>query len=188
MTDRDSAAVVAWAKDLAGTHLAEMPRRWRHTQAVASKAQHVAIAALTSSEDQEALVAAAWLHDVGYDPKVAETGFHPLDGARLVEAAGRPRVAALVAHHSGAAVEAALRGLADELAAFPDERSAVTGALTYCDLTTGPDGQDMSVDQRLDDIEARYGLDHVVTRAVRAAEPALRAAVARTEQRLDTQS
>ena len=188
MADRDSAAVVAWAQDLAGTHLAGMPRRWQHTKAVASKARSIATAALTSAGDQEALVAAAWLHDVGYGPEVAETGFHPLDGARLVEAAGRPRVAALVAHHSGAASEAELRGLAGELADFPNEQSAVTDALTYCDLTTGPDGQDMTVDERLDDIEARYGPDHVVTRAVRAAEPALRAAVARTAQRLEVQA
>jgi hypothetical protein len=31
-------------------------------------------------------VAAAWLHDIGYAPAIAEsgTGFHPLDGARYL--------------------------------------------------------------------------------------------------------
>ena len=188
MTDRGNAAVVAWAESLARTHLAAMPRRWRHTRAVAAKALRVAATAFVTTDDEEALVAAAWLHDVGYGAEVSATGFHPLDGARLVESAGQPRVAALVAHHSGAAAEAELRGRADELAAFPNEQSAVTDALTYCDLTTGPDGQDMTVDERLDDIEARYGPGHVVTRAVRAAEAELRAAVARTAQRLDNQA
>ena len=27
------------------------------------------------------LVAAAWLHDIGYAPGLVQTGFHPLDGA-----------------------------------------------------------------------------------------------------------
>lgn len=29
--------------------------------------------------------------------------------------------------------------------------------LNYCDMTTGPNGEDFTIQQRLDDIEARYG-------------------------------
>ncbi len=36
----------------------------------------------------EALVAAAWLHDIGYAPEVTDTGFHPLDGARYLVGLG----------------------------------------------------------------------------------------------------
>jgi hypothetical protein len=30
--------------------------------------------------DRPVLIAAAWLHDIGYAPGLPETGFHPLDG------------------------------------------------------------------------------------------------------------
>jgi hypothetical protein len=32
------------------------------------------------------LVAAAWLHDIGYAPELAKTGFHPLDGSAALAA------------------------------------------------------------------------------------------------------
>jgi hypothetical protein len=50
-------------------------------------------------DDREILVAAAWLHDIGYAPGLAETGFHPLDGARWLRTAGfGDRLAGLVAY------------------------------------------------------------------------------------------
>ena len=39
-------------------------------------------------ENAELLVAAAVLHDVGYAPTVALTGFHPLDDARYLAGLG----------------------------------------------------------------------------------------------------
>ncbi len=132
------------------------------------------------------LIAAAWLHDVGYAPGVAASGFHPLDGARALRRLGvDPRVVALVAHHSCALVEADERGLADELRnEFPLERSDTADALWYCDMTTGPDGQDYEVAERLDEIRARYGPGEVVTRFIDRAEDEIVAAVRRTEARL----
>jgi len=105
------------------------------------------LGAVTGS-DADTLMAAAWLHDVGYAAALAEEGFHPLDGARWLRRIGYdPRVTARVAHHSCAAIEAELRGLADELLAeFPWEESAVSDALRYFDLTTGPEGERMTVD------------------------------------------
>lgn len=43
-----------------------------------------------SENDRDLLVAAAWLHDIGYAPELRDTGFHPLDGARHLEALGAP--------------------------------------------------------------------------------------------------
>lgn len=61
---------------------------------------------------------AAWLHDVGYAPSLAQTGFHRVDGARFLRARGVPEVVvALVAHHTGAVFEAEQRGLDVELLA-----------------------------------------------------------------------
>jgi len=51
-------------------------------------------------------------------------------------------------------------------------------------MTTGPDGQDLHVVDRLNEARSRYGPDHVVTRFWANAEPVLVAAVQRTEERL----
>jgi hypothetical protein len=51
-------------------------------------------------------------------------------------------------------------------------------------MTTGPDGQDFDVADRLDEARSRYGPDHVVTRFWAKAEPVIVAAVRRTEERL----
>src|SRR4051794_31166550 len=98
------------ASILAHSHLAgSLPRRWRHVQAVASTAKKISH---TVSDDASLLVAAAWLHDLGYAPGIATTGFHPLDGARYLRDQGADlRLCALVAYHTGASVEADLRGL-----------------------------------------------------------------------------
>jgi putative nucleotidyltransferase with HDIG domain len=161
-----------------------LPTRWRHVQAVAAKATHVASS--LSPVDAETLVAAAWLHDVGYAPNIVDTGFHSLDGARQLVLDGFPqRVADLVAYHSCAIFEATERGLADQLSAeFTDERTSVTDALWYADMTTGPHGHSLSVGDRLGEVRRRYGPDHVVTRFWAQAEPTLVEAVSRAEERL----
>jgi HD superfamily phosphodiesterase len=70
--------------------------------------------------DQGLLVAAAWLHDVGYAPALRVTGMHSIDGARYLLRQGYPmRLAALVAHHTGARFEAVERHLVDEIDDFP---------------------------------------------------------------------
>ncbi|MGK5440743.1 HD domain-containing protein [Micromonospora sp. URMC 105] len=175
------------ASAVAQQHLAEaLPRRWRHVQGVAAKARR--LGSLTNNDD-EILEAAAWLHDIGYSPGIANTGFHALDGARwLIRQGFEPRMAGLVAHHSCALYEAEERGLADTLAAeFPYEESSTSDALAYADMTTGPDGQDLRVEARLAEIRLRYGPDHLVTRFWQRAEPALMASVRRTEARMAAQ-
>uniref|UniRef100_UPI00397A12DC HD domain-containing protein n=1 Tax=Micromonospora sp. 050-3 TaxID=2789265 RepID=UPI00397A12DC len=161
-----------------------LPRRWSHVTAVARKANQ--IGSLFAEADKEALVAAAWLHDIGYAAEVAQTGLHALDGARwLRRSEWDPRVSALVAYHSCAIYEAEERGLSHFLRSeFADEESAVRDALWYADMTTGPDGREMTALQRLAEVRQRYGPSHVVTRFWARAEPVLLAAVARTERLL----
>jgi hypothetical protein len=163
-----------------------LPRRWAHTQGVAASA--VAIAPAVTS-DPGLLVAAAWLHDIGYAPAIAVsgTGFHPLDGARYLADATQasPLLCRLVAHHSCALTGAAELGLAADLTReFPYPPVDLADALTYCDMTTGPDGQLMPVDQRLAEICARYGPGHTVTRAITQAAPDITGAVDRIRARL----
>ncbi len=179
------AALVETARDIARTLLeSPLPRRWSHVQAVAARADR--ISAAVPVEDRDVLVASAWLHDIGYSPGLVDTGFHPLDGGRwLRRERFDERIAALVAHHSCAWLEAEERGLGEVLAAeFPREQTAVTDALCCSDMTTGPDGQEFEVLDRLAEIRSRYGPEHLVTRFIDRAEPEIVAAVQRTERRL----
>ncbi|MGC5332257.1 HD domain-containing protein [Micromonospora sp. DT62] len=173
------------ARSVAEGYLREpLPRRWRHVQAVANKAE--CLAEFVAPDEKTLLVAAAWLHDVGYAPALIESGLHALDGARWLRDNGfDSRLAGLVACHSCAIFEAEERGLASELSMeFIDEESPIRDALWYADMTTGPDGQDMTVPERLAEVRTRYGPDHLVTRFWARAEPTLMVAVRRTEDRL----
>ena len=104
--------LVEEAADLTRYILAADPERLRHSEAVAVRAQLMTAAV---DDDQAAfLVAAAWLHDIGYAPGLKETGFHPLDGARHLRATGwPPALCDLVAHHSGSRFVATVRRLDD---------------------------------------------------------------------------
>jgi putative nucleotidyltransferase with HDIG domain len=172
------------ARDFANLVLAALPDRWRHTCGVASQAAYLA-STLPSNTERDVLVAAAWLHDVGYGRAAIDTGFHPVDGARFIERHGWPhRIAALVAHHSGAAFVARDRGFDAVLAAYPHEQSATSDALTYADQTTGPRGQRMNIEQRAKDMLARHGPDSPNARVHHVRGPYLAAIAARVERRL----
>jgi HD superfamily phosphodiesterase len=88
------------AAELAARILEENPERLHHSAAVASRARVLAITVAPSAVGT--LVAAAWLHDIGYGSRALQSGFHPLDGALFLRGEGWPEgVCALVAHHSG---------------------------------------------------------------------------------------
>ena len=89
-----------------------------------------------------------------------------------------------VAHHSCARFEAEERGLASELETFAEPSEAVMDALAYADMTTGPTGRGVTVEERLAEILERYGPDDPVHRAISRARVDLVAAVRRTEIRL----
>jgi hypothetical protein len=174
--------MVQWAEGTARGYLAEeLPRRWAHVQEVAGRAGRMATA--LDAEDGEMLHAAAWLHDVGYAPELAVTEFHPLDGARFLRVADAPgRLADLVAFHSAAASEAECLGLAEQMSEFDDEPTLVRDLLWYADMTTGPGGECMSFDRRMEEVQERYSPDHYVVRALEAGMAARRAAVERAER------
>ena len=174
------------ARVLAGTMLAaSLPRRWRHVRGVAAAATALPIG---DAAPRSLLVSAAWLHDVGYAPALVDTGFHPIDGARhLRRLAADEALVNLVAHHSCAGVEADLRDLGPALAEeFTRDDSLPHDELGYCDLTTGPDGEPLTVAERLAEIRHRYPDDHLVRRFVDLAEPDLIALVHRIEARYRT--
>ncbi len=167
-----------WAEEIARKLLEiPLPRRWAHSQGVAMQARSLAP---ILGDDADLVEAAAWLHDIGYTLELAHTGFHPLDGARWLSDVqdASPTLCRLVANHTGALIEADERSLADALSAeFPAASPFLADALTYCDMTTGPDGRPVSVDERLADIRARYGSGHIVSRAINRSSGQLRDAV-----------
>jgi putative nucleotidyltransferase with HDIG domain len=174
-----------WAERLAHKLLEDpLPRRWAHVQGVAAQARSLAP---MLGDDADLLEAAAYLHDIGYAPDLVNTGFHPLDGARYLRdfEHADPRLCNLVAHHSCAGIEAEERGLADDLTReFPRVDAVLEDALAYCDMTTTPTGQVVSIQDRLSEIVQRYGPGTIVTRFIHKATPDLMSSVIRTQSRL----
>jgi HD superfamily phosphodiesterase len=113
-------ALWTWAYTVAEEELAcTLPQRWAHSQGVAWRATELGD---LLGRDIDVLASAAVLHDVGYAPRLAVTGFHPLDGARFLRDVHRAdeRLVHLVANHSFALLEAEERGLRTALEAeFP---------------------------------------------------------------------
>ena len=149
------------ARDLATTLLAEpLPQRHAHVTGVATRMtellQQPAAHALTD-RDRDELIAAAWLHDIGYSPTLVDTGMHAIDGARYLqtapEAAALAHLAPLVEHHSNARYEATARGLTlTSDTPDPLHRSLLWGAA----VTTAPTGAPIHWPDRLADIRDRY--------------------------------
>ena len=152
------------------------PERREHSVAVGRKVAKVA--ELVPTYQRSALIAAAYLHDVGYVHLLS--GFHPIDGARFLSKQGFSKaVCHLVAHHSASTEEAKERGI--DLSVFDEfgvdeDLGQAHSVLWWADMTTGPTGQDVSVFDRLDEICSRYGPDDPVTRFVSRARVTLLAA------------
>ena len=174
----------SWAEDLARILLeGSLPRRWAHVRGVAARARSLAPAL---GADAEQLEAAAWLHDIGYLPELTSTGLHGLDGARYLRDVqhAEPLLCRLVAHHSCAVIEAEERGLAPVLTReFAPPPRPLADALTFCDMTTSPDGDQVQVSHRLAEIHDRYGSGHLVTRFISRATPLILEAVGHVHAR-----
>ena len=176
--------LASWGEQLARGLLQEpLPRRWAHSQGVAARARGLAP---VLGADADLLEAAAWLHDIGYAPSLAATGLHQLDGARYLRDTQHAdaMLYRLVAHHSCAIIEAGERGLADVLSSeFDPAPDILASVLTCCDMTTSPDGQPVRAEQRLAEIQDRYGPGHLVSRSIQRATPMILRAVEQVQDR-----
>ena len=160
-----------------------LPQRWAHSQGVAAAA--AALVGEFTADQAATLIAACWVHDIGYAPHLAATGFHPLDGANYLTEQGFPAgLVSLVAFHTGARFEADRRGLAAQLNRFPAPDPVLLDAVTCADMTTSPDGDPITAEARLAGIFSRYSPGTPVSDAVHASAPELLAAVTRCQDRI----
>ena len=164
-------SVIDWAAKQAEEFLSPLGNRWLHTQGVVERAREVG--SIFNEKDRSLLIAAAFLHDIGYAPSLKITGFHPIDGAYYLLAQHQERLASLIAYHFEAHFEARLRGLVAELNTIPREDSLLADALSYCDVRTGPTGQHLSFEERLADIFQRYDENDIIYLATCQAIPSL---------------
>src|SRR6478752_4231416 len=117
---------------------AMMPDRRAHSLAVGRKV--TAAAHIAPKSQRSDLVAAAYLHDIGYCH--LQSGFHPIDGAQFLAQQGFSRaVCHLVAHHSASVEEAKERGI--DLSVFAQfavgkDLGRAHAILWWADMTTGP--------------------------------------------------
>jgi hypothetical protein len=143
------------AQTLAQSLLVDDPGRLAHVRG-AGLVAGMAAGALRLDQP-EMVVAAAWLHDIGYAPAIARTGFHPLDGALFLAREGWPdQVVFLVAHHSHAAVLAPYYGVQPHLALLEHVPGLADDVLTFSDVRAGRDGLGADPRDRVEDMRRRH--------------------------------
>ena len=181
--ERTILRLVPAAQALAFRLLDDNAERRRHSAGVAARAS--LLRAAVPDMDADLLVAAAWLHDIGYASALKDTGFHPIDGARFLrEAEWDSALCGLVAHHSGSRFVAQQQGLGDELGEFVYEENAISDSLTVADQTAGPDGRRFSLEERMREMLARHGPESPQARAHARREIYFRSAFERVTRRL----
>jgi len=160
----------------------EWPRRWKHVVGVSRRGREVFGPVLDDSTTS-LLEVAGLLHDIGYSSRLQDTGFHPIDGARYLRSIGYDRrVVNLVAHHSFAYHKAQFRGLGPVLVdEFPKDPDVPHDELCFLDLTTSPSGGFVTVEDRLVDIQSRYGHGSAMYDFVEVFGDELRSVVRRME-------
>ena len=176
--------IAAWAQDLARTLLADsLPRRWAHVQGVAARARSLTSAlgpTPTCSRPPHGCTTSATSPN---SPPPACTAWTAPCYLRDVQHA-EPMLCRLVAHHSCAVIEAEERGLAHILLnEFDPAPQPLADALTFCDMTTSPDGEHVQVHSRLAEIHDRYGSGHLVSRFISRATPLILEAVGQVNAR-----
>lgn len=116
---------------------------------------------------------AALLHDVGKALDPDDTEPHGFVGARLLDSLGLHDVSPLVAYHSGARIEAGLRGMSDR-DRWRDDEPDLLAVLTFLDRTTSAIGEVVTLALRRRDIATRHGEDSIQTWIFDATMPEVR--------------
>jgi putative nucleotidyltransferase with HDIG domain len=141
--------VVRRAQELASTLLSSSQDLLGHAGTAAEQA--ASACARLGCRDTDVIVAAAWLHDIGYVPSLRATGYHPIDGALYLMKDNWPdRVISLVAHHSEAKMEAPYYSVAHHLSIIDAVTGPASDILTYSDMTSGASGGRVTLQARVE--------------------------------------
>ncbi len=153
------------------------PNRFRHVRAVWLRAVALRSLGLAWLDPamSDRLELAALLHDVGKALDPDDTEPHGFVGARLLDSLGLHDVAPLVAYHSGARIEAEIRGMSDR-DRWSDDEPDLLALLTFLDRTTSANGEVVSLAQRRNGITARHGESSMQIRIFDATLPEVRRA------------
>ena len=143
------ASLVTRARAVAADVLRDDAALLQHSARSAAQAAELA-RRIPHSRGSE-VVAAAWLHDIGYSPSLRRTGFHPLDGALYLIGQGWPdRVVRLVAHHSCASLEAPFFGVGHHLRVIEAVSGRDADILISADLASGPGDPAPPIEARIE--------------------------------------
>ncbi len=161
----------------------DLPQRWDHVQGVARRAELF----VDVVPGWEALVPAAYLHDIGYAAEAVDIGYHQIDGARYLRKHGCDEaIVNLVAHHSGARIRAEFTGLTDIYASeFIYDDTLPHRQLQFCDMTTALDGSPTTVGDRIADMRRRHHDNPSMLEFLDAQEQAIIGLVTETWQALE---
>lgn len=178
------AAIAGRARALCADVLRDDPALHEHSSSAARRAASLAHQ-IPSSRTAD-VVAAAWLHDIGYSARLRRTGFHPLDGALFLMSQDWPeRIVRLVAHHSLASLEAPFYGVGHHLGVIEVVTGVDADILVSADLAGGLGNPAPTIDARLEAMRLSDEEVGLVPEDVRRARYAgLRAAHERVESLL----
>jgi putative nucleotidyltransferase with HDIG domain len=151
------------------------PHRYRHLYTVWQRAVALRDLDLAWLEPamSERLELAALLHDVGKALDPDDTEPHGFVGAKLLDSLGLHDIAPLVAHHSGARLEADARGMSDR-DQWANNEPDLLAVLTFLDHTTSSNGEVVTLAQRRHDIAARHGESSIQIRTFDETMPDIR--------------
>lgn len=168
-TDEDRSIITA-ARSLAASFLRDQPGRYRHVEGAARAAAQVVTHLSNLEVSRGRLIAAAWLHDIGYASEVRASGFHPLDGAEFLREGGWDgEVTRLVAHHSHARLLAPYYGVEAHLSRFAPIHGLAADVVTFADVVSGVSGTGVTVADRIAELRARTSADASIPEEVREA-------------------
>lgn len=148
------------AHDLINDSLKELPVRKKHTEAVAKRMEELTENA--SSFVKSYCYSIGLLHDIGYGH--VKTGHHAIDGALYLQTTVLSDLAPYVAWHSTSEHEAQARKLTIDFDKPLNKH--INDQLWYADFTTSPQGEPVTVNERLEEIRTRYSPDSQVIEAL----------------------
>lgn len=148
------------AHNLINVSLKNLPVRKKHTEAVAKRMEE--LCGTTPSFVKSYCYSIGLLHDIGYG--YIKTGHHAIDGALYLQTTVLSDLAPYVAWHSTSKYEAQARNLTID---FDKPLSKyMNDQLWYADFTTSPEGELVTVSERLAEIRTRYSPDSQVIEAL----------------------